>query len=226
VKEAFAVKLQGGFFLLPAWSEIAPSEELWSSVYWYYWVLGVAAGAVTFAIMFYILVKYRAKQEQQVPIEKQKEMRETWKGPIVVFILMGIVLIAVAIQTINALSVYQNPPASSNQIKVRVTGHQFFFSFAYPNNKTSFQLIVPVGYVVILNVTSADVYHQFGIPSFRVKTDAIPGRYNVVWIQPEQTGNYTIQCFELCGVGHATMRTTLVVLSQQSFIKWYNSTGG
>lgn len=217
--------MQGGIFLSPAWNQIAPSEELWSSVYWYYWVFGVAAAVLTFAMMFYLIIKYRAKGETSVPVEKQKENRETWRGPIIVFVLMGIVLTVVAIQTINALPTYQNPPSTSNKLNVMVTGHQFFFSFAYPNNKTSLQLVVPVGTVILLNVTSADVYHQFGIPSFRVKTDAIPGRYNVVWIEPEQIGNYTIQCFELCGVGHATMRTTLVVLSQQSFMRWYNTTG-
>jgi cytochrome c oxidase subunit 2 len=188
-------------------------------------VLGVAAAVVTFAMMFYLIIKYRAKGETSIPVEKQKESRETWRGPIIVFVIMGIVLTVVAIQTINALPIYQNPPSISNKLDVMVTGHQFFFSFAYPNNKTSLQLVVPVGTVIVLNVTSADVYHQFGIPSFRVKTDAIPGRYNVVWVEPEQIGNYTIQCFELCGVGHATMRTTLVVLSQQSFMRWYNTTG-
>ena len=217
--------MQGGIFLSPALNQIAPSEELWSSVYWYYWVLGVAAAVVTFAMMFYLIIKYRAKGETSIPVEKQKESRETWRGPIIVFVIMGIVLTVVAIQTINALPIYQNPPSISNKLDVMVTGHQFFFSFAYPNNKTSLQLVVPVGTVIVLNVTSADVYHQFGIPSFRVKTDAIPGRYNVVWVEPEQIGNYTIQCFELCGVGHATMRTTLVVLSQQSFMRWYNTTG-
>lgn len=217
-------KLSGNLFL-PATFQIGPSETLWSSVYWYYWVLGVAAGVVTFAIMLYILVRYRAKDNQPIPLEKQRQNRETWKGPIVVFVLMGIVLIVVGIQTINALSVYQNPPSTQNTLNIKVTCHQFFFSFLYPNNSTQLQLIVPLNYVIILNVTSGDVYHQFGIPAFRVKTDAIPGRFNVVWIQPEQIGNYTIQCYELCGVGHATMKTTLVVLSQQDFMRWYNSTG-
>jgi cytochrome c oxidase subunit 2 len=138
---------------------------------------------------------------------------------------MGVVLSAVGAQTLMAFPTYEHPPSGPGNLDVGVTAQQFFFTFTYPNNKSSNLLVVPVNQVVVLNVTSKDVNHQFGIPDFRVKTDAIPGRHNVVWIQPNSIANYTIQCFELCGVGHATMITTLVVLSAGNFEAWYNSTG-
>jgi cytochrome c oxidase subunit 2 len=192
---------------------------------WYFY-LGVASAAVTFVLFGYILVRYRNRPGKPLNAEKSREIRETWKGPIIVFALMGTVLLAVGAQTIIALPTYQNPPASAGMMTVGVTGQQFFWSFTYPNNKTSTVLVVPVGEEVVLNVTSRDVNHQFGIPDFRVKTDAIPGKYNVVWIQPNSVANYTIQCFELCGVGHATMITTLAVVSSSAFHSWYNSTVG
>jgi cytochrome c oxidase subunit 2 len=202
-----------------------PSAQLYTNVYDWYYYLGIASGVVTFALIAYVLVRYRDKSGQQIPIAKTKEVRETWKGPIATFALMGIVLIAVGAQTFIALPIYLHPPADPGRLDVRVTAQQFFFTFTYANNKSSAVLVVPVNTEVILNVTSKDVNHQFGIPDFRVKTDAIPGRNNVVWIQPNSVGNYTIQCFELCGVGHATMITTLAVLPQPAFDAWYNATG-
>jgi len=203
---------------------LPPSAQLWQNVWNWYYVLGIASAVVTFALMIYLVVRYRSRPNRELPIQRTRDDRETWKGPIVLFVLMGIVLSAVAAQTLMALPTYEHPPVGPGDLTVRVTAQQFFFTFTYPNNKSSNVLVVPINTVVVLNVTSKDVNHQFGIPDFRVKTDAIPGRYNVVWIQPNSVGNYTIQCFELCGVGHATMITTLAVLSQTTFSGWYNST--
>ena len=203
-----------------------PSAQLFQNVWNWYWTLGVASGAVTFAIIVYVLVRYRARPGVQPSVDKSREVRETWKGPLITFALMGIVLVAVGAQTFMALPTYLNPPNDAGKMQVGVTAQQFFFTFNYANNKSSTILYVPVNTEIVLNVTSKDVNHQFGIPDFRVKTDAIPGRYNVVWIKPNSVQNYTIQCFELCGVGHATMITTMAVLSQPEFDAWYNSTGG
>src|SRR6266567_1271502 len=57
-----------------------------------------------------------------------------------------------------------------------------------------------------------------------INTDAIPGRTNTIWFYPQTTGNFTIQCFEFCGVGHYTMKGTLMVMSQAAYFSWYNST--
>jgi cytochrome c oxidase subunit 2 len=203
-----------------------PSAQLFQNVYNWYYYLGIASGAFTFGLILYILYRYRSRPGMEISPEKTREIRETWKGPAVTFGLMGIVLVAVAAQTFMALPTYQNPPNDPGKMVVGVTAQQFFFSFTYPNNKTSTVLVVPVNQEIVLNVTSRDVNHQFGIPDFRVKTDAIPGKHNIVWIMPNTIANYTIQCFELCGVGHATMITTLAVVSQPAFQTWYNSTGG
>ena len=231
--------------------DLPQSTSLWNSVYNVYSVLGLASLGVTFAVMFYLIFRYRSKNGALPPVAKQKEVRDSWKGPVITMGLMAVVLVFVGAQTLMAFPTYQTVPNASaspfggcmvsqttpnlvfarvpnngTNLNICVTGRQFFWSFTYPNNMTETQLIVPVGRIVVLNVTSIDVYHQFGIPSFRTKTDAIPGRYNVVWIQPTEVGNSTIQCFELCGVGHATMITTLVVLSPAAYASWYSSLGG
>jgi len=202
-----------------------PSTQLWSSVYDLYWYLGVGAGVVVFALLIYIMFRYRDNPKRPLAVERTKENRETWRGTLALFAVMGVILTLIAVQTINGLVIYENPPNNPGKMTVDVVAAQFFFTFDYQNNKSSATLVVPVNTEIVLNVTSKDVNHQFGIPDFRVKTDAIPGRHNIVWIQPNAVGNYTIQCFELCGVGHATMITTMVVMSQPAFAVWYNSTG-
>ncbi|MER3515450.1 MAG: hypothetical protein C4310_14510 [Chloroflexota bacterium] len=198
------------------------SRDLWYSVYAWYAILGWIAGLTTFGVFLYVLLRYRAKGDKDVPPEeKMREDRNNWRGPIIVIVLMSLVLLAVGLETVSAIVIYETPPSSAKAEIIRVTCHQFYFNSTYPNGQTLQNLlIVPAGVPVILNVTSSDVYHQFGIPYFRLKTDAIPGRFNTVWfIAPASLvgQNFTIQCFELCGAGHATMIARLSVVSQAQF---------
>ena len=84
---------------------------------------------------------------------------------------------------------------------------------------------VPANKSIIFNVTSDDVMHNFGLMDFRVKIDAIPGRYNVIGVTtPPLEGNsqlnYTIRCYELCGVEHTYMSAPLIVMDPSTFNQW------
>ena len=68
-----------------------------------------------------------------------------------------------------------------------------------------YDLHVPVGQPVRLTLTSEDVIHDFFIPAFRVKQDAVPGRYNVAWFEATKVGTYHIFCAEYCGAEHSLM---------------------
>ena len=97
------------------------------------------------------------------------------------------------------------PPPVSQSLVINVTAFQWNFRFDYPNGATTLgECFVPADKSIIFNVTSSDVMHNFGLMDFRVKIDAIPGRYNVVGVTtPPLDGNsqlnYTIRCYELCG---------------------------
>jgi cytochrome c oxidase subunit 2 len=41
-----------------------------------------------------------------------------------------------------------------------------------------------------------------------------------VRVTPNRLGRYTLACAELCGLGHATMRATVVVEDQAAFDRW------
>ena len=87
---------------------------------------------------------------------------------------------------------------------------------------------VPAEKSIIFNVTSIDVMHGFGLMDFRVKIEAIPGRFNVIGVTtPSLDGNselnYTIRCYEYCGVGHTDMDASLIVMNPTAFYQWLNN---
>jgi cytochrome c oxidase subunit 2 len=79
---------------------------------------------------------------------------------------------------------------------------------------------VPVGKLVHVQVTAADVIHSFGMPSFGVKVDAIPGRLNDTWFTATRLGTYYGQCSELCGRDHAFMPIAIRVVSEADYAAW------
>jgi len=89
---------------------------------------------------------------------------------------------------------------------------------------TDFDVVVPVGKVVRMQITGADVIHSWAIPAFGVKMDAVPGRLNETWFQAEEIGMYYGQCSELCGQGHAFMPISVRVVSEEEFAAWVDST--
>lgn len=85
------------------------------------------------------------------------------------------------------------------------------------------QLVLPVDRPVVVQLTSKDVIHSFGLPNFRVKQDAIPGLMTPVWFVPTRVGQYEIACSQLCGLGHYRMRGFVLVESQTDFARWIAS---
>ncbi len=205
-----------------------PTRTGWESVYNLYSYLGTAAAVVTFAIIVYFCVRYRSHVKSLIsPTDaRTREDRDSkWKGPLLIYALMLVILVSVEAQSFATYDAFSRVPRSPNTMRINVTAHQFAWTFTYQNGFVSEDVaVVPANSIVVLNVTSRDVYHQFGIPYFRVKTDAIPGRSNPIWIQTTGVGNFTIQCFELCGAGHATMIGKLSVVDPSTFAQWYAST--
>jgi cytochrome c oxidase subunit 2 len=84
-------------------------------------------------------------------------------------------------------------------------------------------LVVPVNKNVLVQVTGADVIHDFGLPAFGLKTDAVPGKLNETWFNAEKVGTYYGQCDQLCGVNHAYMPIEIKVVTQPEFDAWVAS---
>ena len=85
---------------------------------------------------------------------------------------------------------------------------------------TDTAVVVPVGKVIVMQLTGADVIHSWTIPAFGVKQDAVPGRLSQLWFKAEKEGVYFGQCSELCGQAHAYMPITVKVVSEEAYAKW------
>jgi cytochrome c oxidase subunit 2 len=105
---------------------------------------------------------------------------------------------------------------------VNVYAQQFFWSYGYPGygNKISSVLRVPVNRSVVLTMHSRDVIHSFWVPEFRQKQDLVPGVHATLHITPNKVGTYPVICTELCGLGHALMRSRVVVMEPTAFEQW------
>jgi cytochrome c oxidase subunit 2 len=82
------------------------------------------------------------------------------------------------------------------------------------------EILVPVGRPVIASITSLDVIHSFKVPALRTTQDAIPGLRLPTHFVATKTGNYQINCAQLCGIGHSTMKGSFRVVSTNEFDAW------
>ncbi|HVG59760.1 MAG TPA: cytochrome c oxidase subunit II [Hyalangium sp.] len=113
----------------------------------------------------------------------------------------------------------KNPPAGA--LDVYVTGKQWMWKFAYPDGIGSVgELYVPMNKPVRVLITSRDVVHSFYVPEFRLKQDALPGRYTEMWFQVKRPGRYQVLCAEYCGLDHSHMRAEVVALEPGDFEAW------
>jgi cytochrome c oxidase subunit 2 len=81
-------------------------------------------------------------------------------------------------------------------------------------------VVLPVGKIVVMQITATDVIHAWTIPSFGVKQDAVPGRIAQLWFRADKLGTYFGQCSELCGKAHAYMPITVKVVSEADYAAW------
>jgi cytochrome c oxidase subunit 2 len=114
--------------------------------------------------------------------------------------------------------------ADASALNVRVVGEQFTWTFYYrgPGGRevASPQLYVPRGRQVNFTVQSRDVIHDFWVPAFRMKIDAVPGIDTHLRVTPKTNGEYPVVCAELCGLGHAAMRQSAHVVEPPAFERW------
>jgi cytochrome c oxidase subunit II len=114
--------------------------------------------------------------------------------------------------------------AQANEMRINVVGQQFAWTFEYPQAggkpiKTT-QLYLPKDRPVRFYVKGLDVIHDFWVPAFRMKIDAVPGIETKYRVTPSRLGTYPVVCAELCGLGHSVMRSTAHVVSPAQFNAW------
>jgi cytochrome c oxidase subunit 2 len=189
-------------------------------------------GLFVLILLLIVIVRFN-KRANPTP----KKFTHNTKLEILWTILPVLILAFISIFSFRLLYAYNDMPKPD--MTVKVTGYQWYWGYAYPDQKipeyvsnilpedkapahlyrlaTDNPLVVPVGKVVKVLVTGSDVIHDWAMPAFGLKTDAIPGRVNQTWFKAEKVGTYYGECSELCGVNHAFMPIEVKVVSDADF---------
>ncbi len=176
--------------------------------------------------MLFFLVKYRHKEGRRA-----EYIHGSNKAEIVWTTIPFVIVMGLAFYSKGLWDEIRDPdriPANAYQINMIAT--QFEWNATYAGADGNFDtsddfvsrnvLHVPVAQPIVVNLIAQDVIHSFFLPEFRVKQDAVPGMITPVWFEATQTGEYTLACAELCGLGHYTMGGTVIVHSQADFQDW------
>lgn len=178
---------------------------------------------MTVVIAAVIQFRMRPGQEDQdgPPIHGNTKLEVVWT------VLPAILILGLCAYSYVVLEDIEAAPAAEREIKVGVTGEQFAWTFTYPPDVTgqrrpltTTDLVLPVGRSVNFDISTKDVIHDFWVPEFSMKIDAVPGITTHYRITPSRTGEYPVVCAELCGLGHSVMRSQVRVVSEQDFRAW------
>ncbi len=186
-------------------------------VYWFATVICIGIFALVMAVLIYSVFTFRSPPED----ESDGPSIHGHTGLEIVWTIVPAILV-IAIGVISAVVLSQNGNAGTNPMTINVFAQQFSWRFEYPDNDgiKSGELVLPVDRNITFEMESADVIHSFWIPEMGQKQDLVPGIDTSIVITPTRTGTFALVCTELCGLGHATMRAVVRVLSQPDFDAW------
>jgi cytochrome c oxidase subunit 2 len=109
-------------------------------------------------------------------------------------------------------------------ISIDIVGKQWMWKIQHEGGQREInQLHVPINRNILINLTSEDVVHSFFIPDFRIKRDAVPGRYTSMWFKATKVGTYHIFCSQYCGLNHDEMTGEVIVESASDYAHWLES---
>jgi cytochrome c oxidase subunit II len=193
-------------------SSVAPQVDAlffaWSAVSLFF-------TALIAILIIYFMARYRRRHEDEVGLPE--------RAPIWLEIAWSVIPLAIALAmfawgTQVFVEIYR-PPADA--VTYYGVGKQWMWKFQHPGGQREInRLHVPVGQAIQMKLTSEDVIHSFFVPAFRVKQDAVPGRYTTVWFRATKPGVYHLFCTEYCGGEHSRMIGSVVALEPQHYEEW------
>lgn len=210
-------------------------------VFWFVTAICIAIFAVVASISVYSFFKFRARPDDDSegpPIHGHTGIEIAWTAIPLILVTAMIVVSSVAL--------VRNDRTPANALRVEVWAQQYAWTFLYPRQgadpgedkmvcvqrdakviergcKRSPNLVLPLNRPTRLYLSARDVIHSFWVPEFRQKQDAVPGITTELTVTPTKLGTYRLICTELCGLGHALMRTRAIVVPAAEFQRWLSS---
>lgn len=217
----------------PAATEIARQID---SLHDFLLYLCIIVAAFVLFLLIWVMIKFNAKANPEPSKTTHNSLLEVaWT------VVPILILVAVAIPSFRLLYAQYSFPKPD--VTIKAIGNQWYWTYEYPDNggmtfdsvmlednelkegqprllAVDNDVVVPVNKVVQVLVTASDVIHNWTIPAFGSKIDAVPGRITRTWFKAERTGVFYGQCSELCGIKHAFMPITVRVVSEEEYAKW------
>jgi cytochrome c oxidase subunit 2 len=209
----------------------------------YNWILSpiiIFIALFILALLIWVVVRYNHRAHPE-------PKRFAHNTPIEIAWTVVPVLILLFIAIFSFRLLFEEHAMPRPDMTVKVTGRQWNWDYAYPDQKidaytstpmeeavakqqnlpylleTNQPMVVPVGKVVRVQLTAEDVIHSWSVPAFGVKIDAVPGRLNQTWFKAEKTGTFYGQCSQLCGINHSYMPIEVKVVTLPEFDAWVAS---
>jgi cytochrome c oxidase subunit 2 len=210
------------------------------AIFFHDWVLLPIITVITLFVLALLLICIFRYNKRANPVPAKWSHNTTVE--IAWTLIPVLILVVIAAFSFPLLFDYHN--MGTPDLTVKATGYQWYWGYEYPDQKIAeytsnvlskedaaakgepyllaadTALVVPVHKTVHVLVTGADVIHDFALPAFGVKIDAVPGRVNDAWFNAEKTGIYYGECDQLCGVNHAFMPIEIKVVTQPEFDAW------
>ena len=221
-----AVGLLIDWFPVQASGQAKPIDTLWDVLI----IASVPVFVLCQVIVLYSVWKFRMLPGEEnldgPPIHGNTRLEVIWTA------IPAILLVALC--TYAYIVLVDIEDAKADALEVRVVGEQFAWSYHYSGagrggrDLTTNALYLPVDRPVNFTVQTKDVIHDFWVPAFRLKVDAVAGVDTGYRVTPTRRGTYPVVCAELCGLGHSTMRSTVRVVTRPEFDRWLagQRTGG
>lgn len=171
---------------------------------------------ITILMLRFIFKYNRKKHKEAVQIEGNTKLEIIWTV-IPVFLVLPMFYFGWA--GFNPMT-----KAPKDALNITSIARMWSFSFKYENGKESTDLVIPVNTPVKINLVALDVIHSLFIPAFRVKSDMVPGKEQMMWFIPQREGEYDLYCAEYCGLQHSYMQANVKVLSKEKYDLWYTDT--
>jgi cytochrome c oxidase subunit II len=219
-------------YWLPFFPERASTlADQFEALFWYIAITSGAVGAGVYAAIFYFCVRYR-RSVSPGPTPRilgSHKLELAWTV-IPLFVFLSYFAWGLAVYNYAV-----HPPEDS--MEVFVIGKQWMWKAQYPDGHRVIiggnprnmseaeranigKLVLPLHRPTRVTITSEDVIHDFGIPAFRSKMDALPGRYTTAWYLPTKLGEYHIFCDQYCGTWHSLMVGKVKVVTGEEFDQW------
>jgi cytochrome c oxidase subunit 2 len=172
-----------------------------------------------FVLIVYFALKYRRRHpdERPRPVIESKALEIIWTA---VPTLVVLVIFFWGARTY--FMVYKDVP---DALDIHVIGRQWMWKVQHPDGTREINALhVPRGQRVALTLASQDVIHSFYMPAFRMKQDAVPGRYTRIFFEATKVGEYHLFCAEYCGAQHSGMIGSIVVMEPEKYQEWLSGT--